>query len=81
MVLIGTLASSVELDMLKELLEDHHIQVFPKYREAGAFLSIYMGTSAYGIDIYVNESEAEQAADLFETLFGNQMASEEAFIE
>lgn len=70
MICIGTLMTQVELEMLKELFHNNDIELTFEHREAGAFLSVYMGSSPYGIDVFVSEEKAEQAAELFALMFG-----------
>jgi hypothetical protein len=48
-----TVNDEIEADVLESLLNSNGIPVLRKYREAGGYLSIYMGNSTSGIDIYV----------------------------
>jgi hypothetical protein len=55
-----------EANMIEEILASNGIKVSKKYREAGAYLNVYMGDSIYGVDIYVLESDYEAAKELIE---------------
>jgi hypothetical protein len=56
-----------EANMVEEILIFNGIKVSKKYKEAGAYLSVYMGDSVYGVDLYVLESKYEAAKELIET--------------
>lgn len=72
MVKIATLSSQIELEMLTELFNQNGIDVFPEYREAGVFLTLYMGNTPYGIDIFVPNEQADEARRLYDLFFDNQ---------
>lgn len=78
MIRIGTVSTPVELEMLKELYEENGIEIFPHHREAGEFLTLYMGTSNYGIDIMVAEEHEEEAQRLFTLYFSDIPLIDEA---
>ncbi len=71
MVNIATVDSLIQMEMVKEVLEKAGIRVLVKHRETGEFMSLYAGMSAYGIDIYVPEENAEEALALFQAFFDN----------
>lgn len=54
---LTTACSEIEANMLQELLHSHNIQSVKKYREAGGILSIYMGDTSFGIDLYVDKEQ------------------------
>lgn len=56
--------SKVEADMLEELLEGENIQVYRRPLESGGYMNVYMGFSAFGEDIFVDEADAERALEL-----------------
>lgn len=58
--------SDAEADVIESLLQSYGIPVMRKYKEAGAFLNIYMGTSMYGIDLYVPSKELERAKEILD---------------
>ncbi|GAU75960.1 DUF2007 domain-containing protein [Fusibacter sp. 3D3] len=74
MIKIATVSNPMELEMLKELFEDNGIEIMPQHREAGEFLTLYMGTSNYGIDILVSEEDEEEARKLY-TLYFSEIAT------
>lgn len=78
MVKIATVSNPMELEMLKELFEDNGIEIMPHHREAGEFLTLYMGTSNYGIDILVSEEDEEEARKLHTLYFSEIQTIDEA---
>ncbi len=78
MVKIATVSTPMELEMLKELFEDNGIEIVPHHREAGEFLTLYMGTSNYGIDILVSEEDEEEARKLHTLYFSEIQTIDEA---
>jgi hypothetical protein len=52
-----------------------HIPVLRKYREAGGYLTVLMGGTIYGIDLYVPENLLGKAADILDT---SRSASDDA---
>jgi len=77
MVILTTLSSPIELEMLKELFEENGIDIVVKHREAGEFLTIYMGTSTYGIDIFVKEEDELKARELYDLYFSEMQPIDE----
>ncbi|MBF4694388.1 putative signal transducing protein [Fusibacter ferrireducens] len=78
MVKIATVSDPIELEMLKELFADNGIEIMPQHREAGEFLTLYMGTSNYGIDIFVSEADEEAAKKLHTLYFSEIQTIDEA---
>lgn len=54
---LTTASSDMEASMLQELLLSNNIPSIKKYREAGGYLSIYMGDTSFGVDIYVDREQ------------------------
>lgn len=66
-VFLINVRSEFEADIIVSFLSSNCIKVFKKHRDAGSYLSIYMGSSLQGVDIYVLESEYEIAMELIKT--------------
>lgn len=64
LLLVATAASEMEAEILKSKLEAAGIFVFPRHRESGDFLKIYMGSTPFGIDLYVPSSSVREAQEL-----------------
>jgi hypothetical protein len=62
--LLVSAADSVEAEILESFLKAQGIPVLKKYPEAGGFLDIYMGTTAFGIDLYVPVDRLDEARDI-----------------
>ena len=76
MVKVATVDSVVELEMIQELFEENGIAVKVQHRETGGFLTLYAGITSYGIDLYVPEHQAEQAAEIYSVYFANKETPE-----
>ncbi|MDF2988881.1 MAG: hypothetical protein K0R50_4391 [Eubacterium sp.] len=63
-VYLTTVTNSIEAETLEALLQANNIPVLKKFREAGAYLEIYMGTSNFGVDIYVPSDLLDKAQDI-----------------
>ncbi len=63
---LTTVYNNIEADMLEALLNSYKIPVLRKYRDAGGYLKIYMGSVASAIDIFVPSKLYELAKDLIE---------------
>ena len=66
-VFVRNVADEKEAVMVESILETEGIPVQRKYKEAGDYLEIYMGTSRYGIDLFVPEDTLELAKGLLES--------------
>ena len=77
-VFLCSLAGGIETDMTVFLLEGNAIPVMQKRREGGQYLEIYMGTSFYGVDIYVPKSLFMQASEI---LAAKPMVAQEETLE
>ena len=85
-----TVSGEMEASIVETLLTSNNIPVLRKYREAGAYLKIYMGNSTAGIDLYVPSElyniakeliEKENEADLSEDNIQSEEEKELLFIE
>ncbi len=75
-----TASSEIEANMLTSFLESNGIKTMRKYREAGGYLTVYMGDTSYGIDIYADKNRLEEAKELidFASLNGNSSEKEKS---
>jgi hypothetical protein len=64
MALLITADDKIAADVLESKLEAYGIQTTRKYRETGAYLTILLGNSAYGIDIFVPADKLDEAKDI-----------------
>jgi len=53
MAFLATAEDKIEADVLESKLEAYGIPVARKYRENGAYLTILLGNTAFGIDLFV----------------------------
>ncbi len=63
-----TSLSEKEAMMIKNLLEAENIPVLIKHRESGGYASIYMGMSAYDVELYVAADDYEKANNIISDL-------------
>lgn len=61
MVLLKTVSNNYELDLMKDLLDEHKIPYIIKDRGVGGYMRIISGASLYGTDILVEKSLFEKA--------------------
>ncbi|WP_088034631.1 putative signal transducing protein [Evansella clarkii] len=75
-----TASREIEANMLTSFLESNGIKTMRKYREAGGYLTVYMGDTSYGIDIYADKNRLEEAKELigFASLNGNSSEKEKS---
>lgn len=66
MTYLTTASSEINANMLTGMLESYEIKTFREYREAGAYLAVYMGDTGFGIDLFVDETQLKKAQDLIE---------------
>lgn len=57
-----------EAKMIQALLEDNDIAVIVKDDEFGGYSKIYLGFSAYNVDLFVSEEQYQEAKELIDTL-------------
>lgn len=53
-------------EMIESLLTSNKIPVLKKFRQAGGYLNIYMGTAIFGVDLYVPSKLLEEAREIVE---------------
>lgn len=58
---------NIHADMLEAKLNAGGIPVLKKYKETGGYLSIYMGITSYGVDLYVPTKLLEKAKEIIST--------------
>lgn len=63
-------ANSIEAEMIEALLNSNQIPVLKKFKEAGAYLDIYMGATNLGVDLYVPSKLREKAKEIIESDHG-----------
>lgn len=63
-VLLRTTNNNIELNIIKELLEENQIPYIIKDHGIGGYMRIISGDSIYGTDILVEESVIERAESL-----------------
>ena len=57
-----------EAEMIESLLNDNEIEVIVRHDEFGGYSMIYMGYSAYNIELYVAEEDFNRAKELLNNL-------------
>ncbi|TDO92027.1 putative signal transducing protein [Halanaerobium saccharolyticum] len=57
-----------EAEMIESLLKDNNIEVIVRHDEFGDYSMLYMGFSAFNIELYVAEEDYAQAQDLVSSL-------------
>lgn len=62
-----TASDSVEADIIESKLATAEITVYKKYRGAGAYLDIVLGSTAMGIDLFVHEEKIDEAKGILES--------------
>lgn len=62
--LLITVADGMQADILESKLKFYGIPVMRKHRETGALLTVYMGASPFGVDLYVPSELLENARKL-----------------
>ncbi len=63
---LTNVCDEVEANILETLMNSCGIPILKKYPGAGGYLSIYMGTTYSGIDIYVPSKSYEAAMELLD---------------
>ena len=83
LTLVFNAASKLEADEAKELLEKEGIPTLLMDREdSGEYLRVLGFGSPFGVDVYVNEAQSEQAKRLIEEALSNkEEISEEELAE
>ena len=57
-----------EAEMIEAVLNDNQIEVIVRHDEFGDYSMLYMGFSAYNIELYVAEEDYEKAKELLNDL-------------
>ena len=63
-VKVYSCAKRFQADMLIEALNEEGIPAYSQTDGSGEYMEIYMGTSLFGEDIYVDESDAARAEEI-----------------
>ena len=67
-VKVYSCADRVDADMITETLNNRGIPAYSESKGSGDYMNIYMGTSVFGNDIYVNEKDADRAKEIIDAL-------------
>ena len=67
-VKVCSCADRVQADMITETLNEQGIPAYSESKGSGDYMNIYMGTSMFGNDIYVNEEDVERAKEIISVL-------------
>lgn len=67
-VKIFSCADRVQADMITETLNNRGIPAYSESKGSGDYMNIYMGTSMFGNDVYVNENDADRAKEIIAAL-------------
>jgi hypothetical protein len=62
-----SVTSSMEADMIESLLRANDIPVLRKYRESGGYMMIMMGSTIYGVDLYVPGDMLDKAREIIDS--------------
>lgn len=65
-----TASNTIEADILESKLKSYGIEVLRKYRENGAYLTLVLGLSSLGVDLFVPEEKAKEAKEILESAEG-----------
>lgn len=68
-----TVNTGTEADLIESILNANNIPVLKKFKEAGAYLILYMGMTSFGIDIYVPSKLLDEAKVLIESRSGPEI--------
>lgn len=69
MQLIISTSDQIQTRMVENLLKEAGIPCISKYKGYGGYLKVYMGTSVYGIDTYVNDEDYDRAKEIVDVFF------------
>lgn len=67
-VKVYSCADRVQADMITETLNEQGIPAYSESKGSGDYMNIYMGTSMFGNEIYVNEKDQDKAKELISAL-------------
>lgn len=80
-VLLVTVTDENEANIIQELLKVNNIISLRKHRGIGGYIQIVTGSSSYGSDIFVLESQFDQANDILASYNGSLIDEEDVFFE
>jgi hypothetical protein len=63
---LANVSDKHEADIVESMLGANGIPVYRKHREGGDYMTIYTGTSLFGIDIFVPADQLDTAKGLLE---------------
>ena len=63
-VFLCSVSDGIEVEIKISLLEAEGIRVIKKPKEAGGYLKVYMGSSIYGMDLYVEKNLYDKANEI-----------------
>lgn len=66
-----TVRNEMEANIVIKLLESNGIPVLTKHSGPGQYLQVIMGSSNFGVDLYVSETQLEMAQGLLASKFEN----------
>ena len=78
---IASASSEIEANMLISFLESNGINTMRKYREAGGYLTVFMGDTSFGVDIYADKEKAVIAKELIEQVTAATEEQDESLVE
>ncbi len=61
-----SVTDTLAAEIIESLLIANQIPVLKKFRQAGGYLSIYMGMAAFGVDVYVPSNRLAEAREIVE---------------
>ena len=68
LIILRSITNEIELAMIKEILDDNNISYIIKDQGAGGYMRIIGGSSIFGTDVMVAETDYEQAITLLESI-------------
>ncbi|HWT76733.1 MAG TPA: DUF2007 domain-containing protein [Mobilitalea sp.] len=68
MVKLETAANEINAALIMNLLINNNIPCYKKSKGAGGYMSIYMGYSVFGEDIYVAKKDYQKAREILDEL-------------
>jgi len=80
-VAIKFASDQIEAELVMNMLRNNDIQCFSKCREAGDYMKIVVGYSAYGEDIYVDKADYRKAMELLDLISAPSELSDEEVVE
>ena len=72
MIVLKTTNNSIELNFIKNLLDENDIPYMLKDHGVGGYMRIATGSSLYGTDIFVERSTFEKAKGVLDNFMCNE---------